>query len=38
MVFTDPLLVDRLTGLAAQWLYKMLINMRWVVIVPEKIT
>lgn len=34
----DLLLVDRLTGLAAHCLYKMLINMRWVVVVPEKKT
>lgn len=38
MLFTDPLLVDRLAGLSAQWLYKILINMCWVVIVCEKIT
>lgn len=38
MLFTGPLLVDGPTGLAAQWLYKMLINIRWVVIVPEKTT
>lgn len=36
MLLTDPLLVDRLTGLATQWLYKMLINVRRLVRACEK--